>query len=125
MIKVKPNKDYYKEFLDWLYDTDRDHLMFVDTLSDLYRSFKGIDPLFQIPTLAQIAKTDDWRDVMLKNYRIHLTLMQFMQDLGLSLEPPIIVVPKILFAHDEFDLIYKEYLMHRDIEQYIILLGGE
>jgi len=124
MIKVKPSKDYYKELSDWLYDTDQDHLMFVDTLSELYRSFKGVDPSFQIPTLAQIAKTDDWHDVMLKNYRIHLTLMQFMQDLGVSLDPPIIVVPKILFAHDESDLVYKEYLMHRDIEQYIILLGG-
>jgi len=124
MLYVKINKKYYDKLEDWMYDIDRDHLNFLDTLQSLYKAYTGEERLLNLPVLKQLIKEEDWSDIAFWNYRIHLDLYQFMADLGARLTPPIVVIPKILKASSEEDAIYKEYLMHRDIEQFLISLGG-
>jgi hypothetical protein len=124
MLYVKVNKKYYNKLEDWMYDIDRDHLNFLDTLQALYKTYTSEERLVSLPALKQLIKRESWDDIMLWNYRIHLDLYQFMAELGVRLTPPIVVIPKILKASSEEDAIYKEYLMHRDIEQFLISLGG-
>jgi hypothetical protein len=125
MIKVKQSRDYYERILDWIYDIDRDHLLFVDTLKDLYKAKLNQDVEFFIPMIIKTIKdTENWVEIMFANYKIHLTFYQIMEQLGASLTPPIVVIPKILKASSEEDAIFKEYLMHKDIEQFILALGG-
>jgi hypothetical protein len=124
MLYVKINKKYYSNLEDWMYDMDRDHLQFLDTLQSLYKAYTGEERLMSLVALKQLIKHEDWNDIMFWNYRIHLDLYQFIADLGARLTPPIVVIPKILKASSEADAIYKEYLMHRDIEQFLISLGG-
>jgi len=124
MLYVKINKKYYDNLVDWMYDIDRDHLNFLDTLQSLYKAYTGEERVMSLPALKQLIKQESWNDIMFWNYRIHLDLYQFMADLGASLTPPIVVIPKILKASSEEDAVYKEYLMHRDIEQFLISLGG-
>jgi hypothetical protein len=124
MLYVKINKKYYSKLEDWMYDIDKDHLNFLDTLQALYKVYTGEERFLRLPLLKQLIKQEDWNDIMFWNYKIHLNLYEFMADLGKVLTPPIVVIPKILKATSEADAIYKEYLMHRDIEQFLINLGG-
>ncbi len=125
MLYVKINKKYYDKLEDWMYDIDKDHLNFLDTLQALYKAYTGEERLINLPVIKQLIKSEDWSSISLWNYRIHLDLYQLMADLGARLTPPIVVIPKILKASSEEDAIYKEYLMHRDIEQFLISLGGD
>ncbi|MCC6026487.1 MAG: hypothetical protein LM575_05915 [Caldimicrobium sp.] len=124
MLYVKMNKQYYDKLEDWMYDIDKDHSNFADILQELYKSYTGEELFINLPYLKQLANSKDWKSIVLWNYRIHLSLYDFMAELGARLTPPIVVIPKILKASSEEDAIYKEYLMHRDIEQFLISLGG-
>jgi hypothetical protein len=124
MIYVKRNKEYYDKLEDWMYDIDKDHFNFISFLQDLYKLYTNEELFINLPTLKQLANSKDWKSINLWNYRIHLDLYQFMAELGARLTPPIVVIPKILKASSEEDAIYKEYLMHRDIEQFLLSLGG-
>jgi len=124
MLYVKINKQYYDNLEDWMYDIDKDHSNFMSILQGLYKAYTGEELFINLPYLKQVAKPDDWKSIFLWNYRIHLDLYQFMADLGTKLTPPIVVIPKILKASSKEDAIYKEYLMHRDIEQFLLSLGG-
>jgi len=125
MIQVKYSKEYYEKLFDWLYDIDKDHMDFIDALKDLYKAYTGQDVDFYLPLIAKLIPDEpDWEQIMLWNYRIHLSIYQIMEQLGSSLSPPIVVIPKILKASSEEDAITKEYFMHRDIEQFILSLGG-
>jgi len=124
MLYVKINKKYYDKLEDWMYDIDRDHMNFLETLQNLYKAYNGEERVVSLPVLKQLIKEENWENIMLWNYRIHLDLYQFMTELGARLTPPIVVIPKILKASGEEDAIYKEYLMHRDIEQFLISLEG-
>jgi hypothetical protein len=125
MLYVKINRKYYDKLEDWMYDIDRDHLNFLNTLQELYKVYTGEERIMSLPVLKQLIKQETWDNIMFWNYRIHLDLYQLMSELGARLSPPIVVIPKILRASSEEDAIYKEYLMHRDIEQFLINLGGD
>jgi hypothetical protein len=125
MLHVKINRKHYDRLEDWMYDMDRDHLNFLNALQELYEAYTGEKRLVSLPVLKQLIKREDWDEIMLWNYRIHLDLYQLMADLGARLTPPIVVIPKILKASSEEDAIYKEYLMHRDIEEFLTNLGGD
>ena len=125
MIKVKHNKNYYENMLDWLFDIDRDHMNFVSVLQDLYKARTGNDIDFYLPTIMKlIYDPEDWNSVQLWNYKIHLSLYQLMAELGNAMEPPIIVIPKFLKGNTLEEVVYREYLMHKDIEEFILSLGG-
>jgi hypothetical protein len=124
MIYVKINRKYYDNLENWMYDMDKDHLNFIDILQGLYKAYTNTERLLSLPLLKQLIKKEEWDEIALWNYRIHLDLYQMMADLGAQLTPPIVVIPKILKASSEEDAIYKEYLMHKDIEQFLISLGG-
>ena len=124
MINVKINKQYYNNLEDWMYDIDKDHYNFISILQGLYKAYTGEELFINLPYLKQLTNPEDLNSIILWNYRIHLNLYNFMADLGARLTPPIVVIPKILKASSEEDAIYKEYLMHRDIEQFLISLGG-
>jgi hypothetical protein len=124
MLNVKINKNHYDNLEDWMYDIDKDHANFINILQALYKAYTGEELFINLPYLKQLTNPEDWRNIILWNYRIHLNLYNFMADLGVRLTPPIVVIPKILKASSEEDAIYKEYLMHRDIEQFLISLGG-
>jgi hypothetical protein len=118
------NRQYYDKLEDWMYDIDRDHSNFINILQELYKAYTDEELYVNLPYLKQLTNPKDWKSIVLWNYRIHLSLYNFMADLGARLTPPIVVIPKILKASSEEDAIYKEYLMHRDIEQFLISLGG-
>jgi hypothetical protein len=124
MINVKINKQHYDNLEDWMHDIDKDHSNFISILQELYKAYTGTDLFINLPYLKQLTNPNDWKNIILWNYRIHLNLYNFMAELGAVLTPPIVVIPKILKASSEEDAIYKEYLMHRDIEQFLISLGG-
>jgi hypothetical protein len=124
MLYVKINKKYYDKLEDWMYDIDKDHSNFISILQGLYEAYTGEELFINLPYLKQLTNPEDWRNIILWNYRIHLNLYNFMAELGARLTPPIVVIPKILKVSSEEDAIYKEYLMHRDIEQFLISLGG-
>jgi|GEM_PF-4676235 len=124
MIYVKINRKYYESLEDWMFDMDKDHLNFLDVLQSLYKAYTNSERILSLPLLRQLIKKEEWDEIALWNYRIHLDLYQMMADLGAQLTPPIVVIPKILKASSEEDAVYKEYLMHKDIEQFLINLEG-
>jgi len=124
MIYVKINRKYYDSLEDWMFDMDKDHLNFLDVLQSLYKAYTNSERILSLPLLRQLIKKEEWDEIALWNYRIHLDLYQMMADLGAQLTPPIVVIPKILKASSEEDAVYKEYLMHKDIEQFLINLEG-
>jgi hypothetical protein len=124
MIYVKINRKYYDSLEDWMFDMDKDHLNFLDVLQSLYKAYTNSERILSLPLLRQLIKKEEWDEIALWNYRIHLDLYQMIADLGAQLTPPIVVIPKILKASSEEDAVYKEYLMHKDIEQFLISLEG-